>query len=516
MTTFATTPLALAFYPVSYRLKKRAALSTSPIDGPGADIDGGFGKIKSTSRYAVVLQQFDHLTALFSFVRLVQPPYNSTGPGIIPPVEAEIVDEKSSPAAESPTTPTIYTPRNIVSIAALRLIELTDRTSALIRASESPKTLLASDSLANVFSSFSSGSGVKTNTSLEIVTSDAFPSHVASHAAENRADLLVVPWALGNGKTAEASVMERVLPNPFETVFGRGGAVGAEAAGYAAFVRKVFTEGLLSFARVVSALLMNSLVLAACDVSLFLDRGTNLDSPSAGLPGRAHIFFAFHGGADDRACLNLVVQLITRNPGLSATVTRFSKAAEPTQDDLGTKFTTRNSGSVAEDVTPILFSQLTVQGGQTGADTIYPTQHDLASETADSLALAAWFDSSSSGRTPEVEAGLARITFNSISTIQPLHLTIARARATAQSKGIDVPFIVVAGRGRRGAMSHTKELGEFLKENLESVHTSIVNSSEVRRAVGDLAVAYLVAGLGTSIMVVQSAGHRGTHKPKNV
>lgn len=81
----------------------------------------------------------------------------------------------------------------------------------------------------------------------------------------------------------------------------------------------------------------------------------------------AHIFFAFHGGSDDRACLALLVQLVARNPSLEATIVRVERAAEPTQDDreeeqgLSTKANTRASSD--EGATPILFSQLTVQGG---------------------------------------------------------------------------------------------------------------------------------------------------------
>lgn len=130
---------------------------------------------------------------------------------------------------------------------------------------------------------------------------------------------------------------------------------------------------------------------AACDVALFVDRGVESASHSL-LNGRcaflsisfrfiaetdsfpptstAHIFFAFHGGSDDRACLALLVQLVARNPSLEATIVRVERAAEPTQDDrdeeqgLSTKANTRDGRSTSEEMsTPILFSQLTVQGG---------------------------------------------------------------------------------------------------------------------------------------------------------
>lgn len=63
---------------------------------------------------------------------------------------------------------------------------------------------------------------------------------------------------------------------------------------------------------------------------------------------------------------------MARNPSLEATIVRVERAAEPTQDDreeqeqgLSTKGNTRTSSEVEGGMsgTPVLFSQLTVQGG---------------------------------------------------------------------------------------------------------------------------------------------------------
>jgi hypothetical protein len=82
-----------------------------------------------------------------------------------------------------------------------------------------------------------------------------------------------------------------------------------------------------------------------------------------------------------------------------------------------------------------------------------------------------------------------------------------------------MPLVVLVGRGRRAARSHTRELAEFLKSNLEAVQSSIAASSEVRRSLGDLAVAYLVSNVGNSLFVIQSAATSGGNaevKPKHV
>lgn len=134
---------------------------------------------------------------------------------------------------------------------------------------------------------------------------------------------------------------------------------------------------------------------------------------------------------------------------------------------------------------------------------VYPTQHDLTSDTADALTLAKYFGESPSHITPAVTY---RLTYVPLTTAQPLHLTIARARA-ALTPG--TPLVLVAGRSRRGAPSHTHELADYLKENLEAVSSGIANSSEVRRSLGDVGTAYLVSGVGHSLFVVQSAGTGG-------
>jgi hypothetical protein len=74
--------------------------------------------------------------------------------------------------------------------------------------------------------------------------------------------------------------------------------------------------------------------------------------------------------------------------------------------------------------------------------------------------------------------------------------------------------IVLAGRGRRDAPSHTTEALALLKEqrNAPLLAQSVVVSSEVRRALGDVASVYVLEGeKGTDdrIVVLQKGGKRG-------
>jgi hypothetical protein len=227
------------------------------------------------------------------------------------------------------------------------------------------------------------------------------------------------------------------------------------------------------------------------------------------LNGRAHLFFTFHSGSDDRACLDFIVQLATRNPGVTATIIRIIPTESTAVDENELDKSATTSSDIA---VPAIFSQLTVQGG-TATDTLYPAQNQLMSDTADNVALAYWFDEAgASTRSTAVRAGLARINYSTLSTAQPLHTSISSALTASQSSS--APTIVVVGRGRRDAPSYTIELASYLKDNLEAVQGSIAASSEVRRSIGDLGVGYLVSGVGNSLLVLQSKGGGGVVKSK--
>lgn len=132
-------------------------------------------------------------------------------------------------------------------------------------------------------------------------------------------------------------------------------------------------------------------------------------------------------------------------------------------------------------------------------------QHDLPSETADTLALAKHL-------TPIP----SRITYFSLTTSLPLHMTLARLRTIALTLPPATPLTVLLGRSRRDAPSHTAELATYLKANLERVQGGICASSEVRRSLGDVGTAVLVAGVGEGNLLVVQAGNGVKGKDKGV
>lgn len=307
--TFMTTPLTLLIYPPDRRsfhsgvkpeIKKalddgesqkgRTTTAAIPISDLNQDI-------VSKTRIAVVLQKLEHLSPLMTMTKLLEP---TTTAG-----------SKAIRAAFS----------------ALRLMDLSDRTSAVMYGSVAVEELLKRDPLVVAFKTFARLHQVSiTATTLSVVPQEEFAAKISEKANEE-ADLILIPWNTQLNPVIEAGVAATSkLPrqdsfsggyNPFEAVFGRGGNMAGystEKASvvYAQFVRKVFSLSLV-------------------DVALFVEGDMAEARPEEGdeihntaLREGHHLYLPWFGGPDDRLALNIVIQLCS-NPAVHATVVRWSK-----------------------------------------------------------------------------------------------------------------------------------------------------------------------------------------------
>ncbi|KAJ6610377.1 Sodium/hydrogen exchanger family-domain-containing protein [Mycena sp. CBHHK59/15] len=255
--TFMTTPLTLLFYPAKHR-----------------DTEATVGRRSSTedeikTKFSLILDKIEQLPAAMTLCQLLQPP------PVPPPFSvSSSVDEKALPPS---LPPSLLHPR--ISIDALRLIELTNRTSAVLK-SQAADVLLHSDPVLN---------RLAVSAALSVVGYDEFADAVAQHAVQSEAQMVIVPWSRGatlvleddqeQGKTSR-------VRNPFDGVFHRTATVTQDQTNsvvYSEFIRRVFLH-------------------APTDVALF------------------QLFLPFVGGPDDRLALTFLVQLCA-NPGVVATVT---------------------------------------------------------------------------------------------------------------------------------------------------------------------------------------------------
>ncbi|EJU06552.1 hypothetical protein DACRYDRAFT_92500 [Dacryopinax primogenitus] len=526
--TFMTTPLTLMFYPPKYhvyladghlpgpthRHSEAEAAHPTPRATTFNSVTGTTatrGEEQLKSRFAVVLSKMEHLPALMTLTQLLQPP--PTGPATaFDNTRASSIDESEKDSttkqntgrmlsvpvlSTTPVRATTISPHTPpVRIDALRLIELTERASALFKASVTDE-LVRSDPLVNIFRTYGHLNRIPISASVSVVNYDSFPSSVNHHVQDHASELVIIPWG---PQSMGSSVLEQAttgasgtttysgpLSSLFSSPTSTSAPDGPQSLLYSQFARRVFAE-------------------APSDVALFIDRGLS-PSETAGGYGQ-HIFFPFFGGPDDRAALALVVQLCA-HPAISATVIRVTKSDEPTEVDLQTPAATHLSDNIRDNIASTLNAGMTLQSTHF-PDTVYgqnTTQVQLASSAADDIAWETFARPSgeTAPRSPFIEEALTRVNFSSLTSSQPLRVLVQRAHQEERESGSWKTLVVVVGRGRRLATeSHHAELAQLLSEH--GRETSI--NPDVRKTIGDVATAFAVSGSRASLLIMQSAEAR--------
>ncbi|GAA5951223.1 hypothetical protein JCM21900_004380 [Sporobolomyces salmonicolor] len=539
--TFAATPCTLAVYPPHVRRsindapsgKEPLSRSTSSLDKIGR-FDTLGDSSQTRTRFTVVLDKLESMGALFILTKLLAV---SSTPSSNPPTagntitsSAGLLEEdrkRASPAFPADGAPRTLSSRTLISLTPLRLVELTERASAVMLASDAAAEHLKRDPLTALYRTFAAvvGQGITVpRGDFAITGPENFAETVATKAEEAGSEMILVPWKLGGERYQQESVLASLIPNPFEHIFGNTlpgstsfSASQADSSLYAAFLRDLFAS-------------------ASCDVGLFLDRSSSDETfpslspdPSASAT-KTHLFLPFFGGADDRACLELAVQLAKGSAAIKATVLVVQRVAEPTEEDRlaeGSELSKEGSSSGTDDATsttrldsrtggattssdlikgPAL--QLTIGGTYHGThhsgsgrpgETVYPTQNALASATADDLAL------------EQVKALLLAAPASSLAgsielvqveTVAPLRTMVRRAASCSRDQEERLVFLV--GRARRDAASHRLESLSLLKAAEKANTLGICASPEVRRCLGEAAAAAVVSGVEGAVWVVQS------------
>ncbi|OJT07104.1 K(+)/H(+) antiporter 1 [Trametes pubescens] len=478
--TFMTTPLTLLFYPSKYRARAGAPTGTEAgsVFPVKADLHDAL-----KSRFSVIVDRVEQLPAVMTLMQLLRSPSpQSPAPPVID--EKASLEHSISPqslAHDSQTTALVANRR--ISLDALRLIELTNRASAVLRSQEA-ETLVHSDTILAVLKTFGYLNGMDVSTALAVVGADDFPVHVAQHVREAASQMVILPWVspappvddgtastTGHGEQTttdgpSGSSDSPVTPSsstPFDALFQQKrdrSAIGGQAH----YIRRVFAD-------------------APADVALFWDRGLPQAFES---DAQYHLFLPFFGGPDDRLALSFVAQLCL-NPAVSATVTRMRRAGDDTLSPLNSIDQAKAQHLLHSETIHTVFPD-TVYGAQN-------TQTRMASETADNLAWARY--TSSAAGVPELAPALSRIHFTEEVSNTPLH---AMLDLVARSLGSRGRLVVVAGRSRRMATeSHFEELRQLCVEHNASL------GSELPKILGEVASAFVVTGANASIAVVQAA-----------
>ncbi|KAI0677244.1 Sodium/hydrogen exchanger family-domain-containing protein [Trametes maxima] len=465
--TFLTTPLTLLFYPPKHRVHIGATTARGAATARG-DFQGAL-----KLRVSTIVDRVEQLPAVMTLTQLLQP----SAPVALAPISASAPGSEYHEKPSSDGTLSLNSRR--LTLEALRLIELTDRTSAVFK-SQSAEALVRSDALLSVLRTFGYLHHINVSTSLAVVGADDFPEHVAQHVRDTSSQLVVLPWVspvvpvedgptpaptqAGNSNDPASASTSASVPGPFDALFQQK-RDRSITGGQAQYIRRVFSD-------------------VHADVALFWDRG--LGQPSEG-DAQHHLFLPFFGGPDDRQALSLIVQLCL-NPRVSAFVVRVRKS--------GSEALTPINSIEAEKAWNLLHSNTvhnpafpdTVYGAQT-------TQTRLASDTADDLLWARF--TTSANAVPELSEALSRITFTEEASNTPLHSIVDLAKRTPPSRA---RLLLVTGRARRMAVeSHFDELRRLCIEHNASLGT------ELPKVLGEVASAFVAAGLSASMVVVQAA-----------
>ena len=488
--TFMTTPIVTILYPPNLRVRVTSTgQNFNNVDGeeartqPRPSIPRASGSVqlddtKWRSRFTIVLDKVEHLPAMMSLTQLIHPS---------PPT--------SSSSGHSSISSLRLSIRREVTIDALRLIELSDRVSAVMRGSATD-TLVRTDPTLEIYRTFGDINGVDVTTSLAIVSFEDLAVSVVDHAKNNISHLILLPWLPPTHNSDPPKDPASDLPpapahqhsgtNPFDALFkATHGGTTSTTALHSQFVREVFSR------------------CPDIDVALYID-------PVARSPGDVfrkstsyHLVLPFFGGPDDRMTLEWVVQLCT-SVRVSATVMRVRKEDIVEEVRPPPQAHPASPGEKALGI-PIL-DNATLQHTITSVmDTVY-AQHNthtrLQSETADDVTWGIYARGMETvdGLSDVLREALTRVEFLDLGTPKPLHAIVGRVNGIVDEMSMKkTRVLVMVGRSRRlAAEDHRMELKEVM-QGRKSI------GGEVSKTIGDVGTALVVSGVKAGVVVLQAA-----------
>ncbi|KAF3026329.1 K(+)/H(+) antiporter [Neopestalotiopsis sp. 37M] len=298
VTTFATTPIVKGLYPPWYQ-KKIEAWKRGEIDWDGKPIgsetpDETPLKLEGTKiNRLLVYLRLDSLPSLFTFVSLLG-------------------EEREDTAATPDATQDVQRKRPL-EVHALRIIELTERTSSVMKVTDTDE-FSRRDPVVNAFKTFSQLHDVAVSSSVVVAPEDAYAQTVVSSASDQSSDFVLIPWSEVGSNTEDQAI-------PFH--------VSSEDR----FSGKTHLD-----------FIQNTLSKAVCNTGIFIGNGFSGIAPvektrptlprtKSGVSLRSlrnaahqpvadkshHVFFPFIGGEDDRAALHFVLQL-AKSPLVNVTI----------------------------------------------------------------------------------------------------------------------------------------------------------------------------------------------------
>jgi len=470
VTTVSTTPLTTFLYPPSYQ-KKLEAWKRGEIDWDGNELnpptldsppERGTEKVLNTQvRRLLVHLRLDSLPSIFTFIALLG--------GEKPPViarthrarlELSTVPEDLDSSTNSSSEPV---PKRPLEVHGLRMLELTDRTSSVMKVSEMEEHSYK-DPVVNAFRTCAQLSNVAVSGNVSVVPEDSYAETLTGQASDHSSDLILIPWSehgdISDGKN-------EIADDHF--------ASGIQDA----FIQKTFEQ-------------------AKCNTAVFVNRGfggpvmsesRSLSRSVSGLSHRGppiqpivdqshHIYFPFFGGHDDRVALRFVLQL-AQNTNITATITHFiTPLVSPSKEGKSPEI----SGSAGK-----------IHSGRESGSQLAISERvntgDLYAVAAQDAALLHTL------RDSLPDALTSRVVFVDVPTTSPVSDALNHALAEIAQSPRNAGDLIVVGRGL-----HTHSL------NTEIELSANPSGTDMRKTLGVVAEAILSGGIRGSVLVIQADG----------
>lgn len=542
-TTCMTTPIVLALYPVSYQRKRELELGKAKVHR--IDIESTDRSLEKQSdtgifRLMLSLNNVQHIPSIMALIQMLQH------------------EPKSSPSdTTAGRSSEEFSTTSQLEIHALRLIELTQRTSAVMMMQESQNTINC-DPVVSVIRTFARLNQIGVKAHLTVSTTEDFARNLTEQAAATKADMIIMPWGDHVAHQEGLNPLEPYLMQKDANVYNPH---------HAQFVLKVFLS-------------------AICPVGLFFDRGfgvgqadfDDITSDDGSLSAvihhpagmtEQHILVPFFGGIDDREAVKFALKL-SSFPGVSVTVLRLVLSGDKTNDKKeemeklsvvvegptlpsGTQTPIHGPGSSSPISGPANLQHRPPLGSRASSwhnrhphlsseEVVTPTLtmnsnelERLHSQVADNALIRLLSQQSVDAPSVLEETELTeqlrneyfgaatfptskKVQFSELRTDHPLQDATAYAREHLQKKDL----LIVGRRKAGGLWSFKEEITRIFEKHVEPVeqqeHGSTPKASllhhhagrgEMRKVLGDVAQGMWVAGVTASLLVVQAKTEKG-------
>jgi nucleotide-binding universal stress UspA family protein len=448
VTTVATTPLTSALYPLSYQ-RKLEAWKRGEIDwdgnrlssDAGSDVNDAAEKLQRTQiRRLLVYLRLDSLPSLFTFISLLGGDRSS--------VTTKIHRSKQHGSTFETVDTAGIPQKRPLQVHGLRILELTDRTSSVMKVSEEEYSYR--DPVVNTFRTFAQLNNIAVSGGVTVVPGDSYAETLNNQAHDHQSDLVLIPWADPNTMAEDATNVD-------------------------------------SSAGVQDAFILKALETATCDTAIFVNRGfggsitpepRTLTRTPTGLSLRSHrehvvapvadrshhVYFPFFGGSDDRVALRFVLQL-AQNSNITVTIIHF--------------MTARLSPSEVNKSPEIMTSPVGInESNDTGT-----TDSNTASDTALLHTL----------RDSLPEQLMNRVVFVDVPTKTPVSDCLSHAKQEISQSPKNAGDLIVVGRGKHSTIT-----------DMDIGHST--SGAEKRKTLGIVADALVSSGINGSVLVIQASG----------